>query len=144
MCTEWCKVVPEAVEVEAWSSSGCAVSLSTRSISMTFIHWPSSFFSSASRCCVEIFSRARRSISCSYSFSFRFRVCREERSSAPNTCSTHYTRNVHTLYTQHVFYTRNVRTLYTQHAFYTLHAQRTHYTAFQIIMQIIFFSDFPK
>ena len=64
---------PEAVEVEAWSSSGWPVCRSTRSISSTSIHWLSSCLSSASRCCVAIFSRASRSISCSYSFSFLFR-----------------------------------------------------------------------
>lgn len=66
--------VPEAVDVEAWSSSGWMVCRRTLSISVTSMHWLSSFFSSASRCCVEIFSLAKRSISCSYSFSFRFRV----------------------------------------------------------------------
>lgn len=65
---------PEAVEVEAWSSSGWTVCRSTRSISITSIHWLSSFFSSAKRCWVAIFSRASRSMSCSYSFSFRFSV----------------------------------------------------------------------
>lgn len=69
---------PEAVEVEAWSSSGWPVCRSTRSISSTSIHWLSSCLSSASRCCVAIFSRARRSISCSYSFSFLFRDWRTE------------------------------------------------------------------
>lgn len=64
---------PEAVEVEAWSSSGWPVCRSTRSISSTSIHWLSSCLSSASRCCMAIFSRASRSISCSYSFSFLFR-----------------------------------------------------------------------
>lgn len=64
---------PEAVEVEAWSSSGWPVCRSTRSISSTSIHWLSSCLSSANRCCVAIFSRASRSISCSYSFSFLFR-----------------------------------------------------------------------
>lgn len=66
--------VPEAVDVEAWSSSGWMVCRRTLSISMTSMHWLSSFFSSASRCCVAIFSLAKRSISCSYSFSLRFRV----------------------------------------------------------------------
>lgn len=59
--------------MEAWSSSGWPVCRSTRSISSTSIHWLSSCLSSASRCCVAIFSRASRSISCSYSFSFLFR-----------------------------------------------------------------------
>lgn len=70
--------VPEAVDVEAWSSSGWMVCRRTLSISMTSMHWLSSFFRSASRCCVAIFSLAKRSISCSYSFSFRFRVFRGE------------------------------------------------------------------
>lgn len=67
--------VPEAVDVDAWSSSGWTVWRRSLSTSIMSIHWLNSFFSSASLCCVEIFSRARRSISCSYSFSFLFKVC---------------------------------------------------------------------
>ncbi len=83
--------VPEAVDVEAWSSSGWMVCRRTLSISMTSMHWLSSFFSSASRCCVAIFSLAKRSISCSYSFSLRFRVFQgrhktAERMRIANTC----------------------------------------------------------
>lgn len=73
---------PEAVEVEAWSSSGWPVCRSTRSISNTSIHWLSSCLSSANRCCVAIFSRASRSISCSYSFSFLFRDWRARQGKA--------------------------------------------------------------
>lgn len=64
----------DAVEVDAWSSSGCTVCRTILSISMMSIHWLNSFFSSASRCWVAIFSLASRSISCSYSFSFLFKV----------------------------------------------------------------------
>lgn len=62
------------MEVEAWSSSGWMVWRRTLSISTTSMLWLSSFFSSARRCWVAIFSLARRSISCSYSFSFLFKV----------------------------------------------------------------------